>query len=70
MDREPAEGIVRSRQDGVTTLRLSREAEHNRLDPADIVRLRTLFGEIAEDGSLALIVTGTGARTFSSGYTL
>ena len=64
------QGILRSRKDGVTTIQLSREAEHNRLDPADIAQLRSLFAEIAEDGSLALILTGSGEKTFSSGYTL
>lgn len=64
------EGIVRSDKDGVTTLRLSREAEHNRIDPADVVQLRSLFAEIAEQGSLALVLTGSGEKTFSSGYTL
>lgn len=54
----------------MTTIRLNREADHNRIDPADVARLRSLFAEIAEDGSLALIVTGTGPKTFSSGYTL
>jgi enoyl-CoA hydratase/carnithine racemase len=64
------QGVLRSHKDGVTTIQLSREVEHNRLDPADIAQLRSHFAEIAEGNSLALILTGSGQKTFSSGYTL
>lgn len=52
-------------------LTLNRPAEHNRLDPADVDAMSALFDRIAADGSTrALVITGTGEKTFSSGYTL
>ncbi len=52
-------------------LTLNRPAEHNRLDPADVDGLLALFERLAGDGSTrALVITGAGDRTFSSGYTL
>jgi hypothetical protein len=56
------QGVLRTSKDGVTMIQLSREAEHNRLDPADIAQPRSHFAEIAEDGSLALILTGSGSN--------
>lgn len=50
---------------------LNRPAEHNRLDPADVDALLALFERLAADGGTrALVVTGAGEKTFSSGYTL
>lgn len=64
-------GFVYSHRDGVATIRLDREAEHNRIDPADLDALReTLAGVARDEETIALVVTGTGTRTFSSGYTL
>jgi enoyl-CoA hydratase/carnithine racemase len=52
-------------------LTLNRPAEHNRLDPADVSAMLELFERIASDGSTrALVITGAGDKTFSSGYTL
>jgi enoyl-CoA hydratase/carnithine racemase len=52
-------------------LTLNRPAEHNRLDPADVNALLALFERISTDGSTrALVITGAGETTFSSGYTL
>ena len=52
-------------------LQLNRPAEHNRLDPADVDALLALFERLATDGTArALLITGTGDKTFSSGYTL
>jgi enoyl-CoA hydratase/carnithine racemase len=52
-------------------LTLNRPAEHNRLDPADVAAMLALFERIASDGSTrALVITGAGNITFSSGYTL
>jgi methylglutaconyl-CoA hydratase len=64
-------GFIYSQHDGVSTVRFDREEQHNRIDPADLDELRAVLAGIANDRStLALVVTGTGARTFSSGYTL
>jgi enoyl-CoA hydratase/carnithine racemase len=55
---------------------LNRPHQHNRLDPADIDALSALLAEIADnaattpDAVRALVITGTGEKTFSSGYTL
>jgi enoyl-CoA hydratase/carnithine racemase len=64
-------GFIFSQRDGVRTIRLAREEQHNRIDPADLGALRATLAEIAKDeNAVALVVTGTGAKTFSSGYTL
>ncbi|MGD9941831.1 MAG: enoyl-CoA hydratase/isomerase family protein [Burkholderiaceae bacterium] len=59
------------RAGGMLRITLNRPAEHNRLDPADIDALLPLLEELehAEDAR-ALVITGSGAVTFSSGYTL
>ncbi len=52
-------------------LTLNRPAEHNRLDPADVDALLALFERLAAEGrTRAMVITGTGDKTFSSGYTL
>lgn len=55
---------------------LNRPQEHNRLDPADIDALAALFARIATNAAAdpgavrALVITGAGEKTFSSGFTL
>jgi enoyl-CoA hydratase/carnithine racemase len=58
------------RADGFLRITLNRPAEHNRLDPADVDALTALLGELQAAPPRALVITGTGERTFSSGYTL
>lgn len=59
------------RSGAVLQIRLNRPAEHNRLDPADIDALSALLEQIKTDaGVRTLLFTGTGDRSFSSGYTL
>lgn len=75
-----AEGFSWSRHEGVVTIRLTRVAHHNRIDPADIAGLREAIATASSDAassdpasipaSFALVITGTGTATFSSGYTL
>ncbi|HEV7414368.1 MAG TPA: enoyl-CoA hydratase/isomerase family protein, partial [Casimicrobiaceae bacterium] len=55
----------------VATIRLRRPAEHNRIDPDDVAVIRGYM----DSGKLypaarALVFTGTGDTTFSSGYTV
>jgi len=58
-------------EDGVATVRFERPAEHNRIDPDDIPVLRAHVERAAVDASIrAVIFTGSGSRTFSSGFTL
>lgn len=68
----PHAGAPRIRvHQGIAHLRLDRLAEHNRLDPADLDAMTRWFGTLAADPTVrALVITGTGDRTFSSGYTL
>jgi enoyl-CoA hydratase/carnithine racemase len=63
---------------GFAQLTLNRPAEHNRIDPADIDALLPLLARLADQAApaggdtplRALVITGSGERTFSSGYTL
>ncbi len=58
--------------DGHTaTLQFCRPSQHNRIDPDDLAVLMDAFETIDRHPELrALVVTGTGSKTFSSGYTL
>ena len=56
---------------GVATIRFERPREHNRIDPDDIPVLRAHLERAAVDASVrAVIFTGAGTRTFSSGFTI
>jgi methylglutaconyl-CoA hydratase len=62
---------VLSMLESVATIRLNRPSQHNRIDPEDLAPIRSFIAEVASNPSIiALVFTGTGARTFSSGYTL
>lgn len=53
------------------TLRLNRPAQHNRIDPDDIAVIHAhLDTVLAAPQVHALVIAGSGPRTFSSGYTL
>lgn len=53
------------------TIRLNRPAEHNRLDPGDLNTLRAQLQRIdAQAGLRVVVLTGTGAKSFCSGYTI
>ena len=55
----------------VATIRFERPREHNRIDPDDIPVLRAhLDRAAAAKGVRCVVFTGTGARTFSSGFTI
>jgi enoyl-CoA hydratase/carnithine racemase len=55
----------------VATIRFERPSEHNRIDPDDIPVLRRHLDAIsAMADARVVIVTGTGNRTFSSGFTV
>lgn len=52
-------------------IRLRRPREHNRIDPDDIAVLCAHLAEIQQrDGVRAVVFTGLGEKTFSSGYTI
>ena len=53
------------------TIRLCRPREHNRIDPDDIPVLLDHFDRIERTAGVDLVVvTGSGTKTFSSGYTI
>ena len=53
------------------TIRLCRPSQHNRIDPSDLAVLQEHFERVLTDpGVRALVITGTGDQTFSSGYTI
>lgn len=53
------------------TITLSRPDEHNRIDPSDIPHLMKLLDEIEANQNIRVVVmTGSGSKTFSSGYTI
>ncbi|MEP6941927.1 MAG: enoyl-CoA hydratase/isomerase family protein [Betaproteobacteria bacterium] len=55
----------------VATLRFSRPAAHNRIDPDDLAVLSAHLETVRADAALRLLViTGSGRRTFSSGFTV
>lgn len=60
------------RHDDWIEITLNRPAEHNRIDPADLDALLPLLEPLraAPLGVRALLLTGAGTRSFSSGYTL
>src|SRR5476649_222794 len=64
-------GSMRLCSAGRATIRLARPAEHNRIDPADLAVLLEYFGRILADNAVrVLVITSTGEKTFSSGYTI
>jgi enoyl-CoA hydratase len=51
------------------TIRLNRPRQHNRVEPADITAIRAMLSDIAANPDLhVLVLTGTGNKSFSSGY--
>lgn len=66
-DQAPALTLER----GVATLTLRRPDEHNRIDAADPPAILRMLDEVAARPDLvALVITGSGQRTFCAGYTL
>jgi enoyl-CoA hydratase/carnithine racemase len=52
-------------------LTLARPSQHNRIDPDDVAVLNEHLASVREHpGIRVLVITGTGPKTFSSGYTL
>src|SRR3954447_16641034 len=55
--------------EGRATIRLNRPRQHNRIEPDDLTLLRDTCARIDKDPSIrVLVLTGTGAKSFSSGY--
>src|SRR3954467_10014552 len=55
--------------EGRATIRLNRPRQHNRIEPDDLTVLRETFARIDGAPSIrVLALTGSGAKSFSSGY--
>ncbi|TAL82516.1 MAG: enoyl-CoA hydratase/isomerase family protein [Candidimonas sp.] len=55
----------------VATITLRRPSQHNRIAPDDCTVISNQLSHLAADAAVqVLIITGTGTKTFSSGYTL
>ena len=53
------------------TICFCRPAEHNRIDPSDLAILKEHLQRVVADADVrVLVITGTGNKTFSSGYTI
>lgn len=66
-DQPPALAI----EGPVATLTLRRPSQHNRIAPEDSDVIRACLNKVeATPGVRVLVLTGTGGKTFSSGYTL
>jgi enoyl-CoA hydratase/carnithine racemase len=68
IDRPP---VLEFFADDVATVRLARPGAHNRIDPVDIPVIREHLDAVARRSDIRLLVfTGTGTKTFSSGFTV
>ena len=65
-------GFPLFKKEGIkATITLNRPEHHNRIDPDDIPKLNEYLDAIEADSSIKfLVITGTGLKTFSSGYTI
>jgi len=65
-------GFPLLKKEGIkATITLNRPEHHNRIDPDDIPKLNQHLDAIEADSSIKfLVITGTGQKTFSSGYTI
>lgn len=62
---------VLEKEGAKATITLSRPDHHNRIDPDDISKINEYLDLIESDHSIrVLVITGTGHKTFSSGYTI
>lgn len=53
------------------TITLNRPEHHNRIDPDDIPKIHAHLDSVESDHLIqVLVITGTGQKTFSSGYTI
>lgn len=60
-----------SKDGAKATITLNRPEHHNRIDPDDIPKIHEHLDAVESDHSIKfLVITGTGNKTFSSGYTI
>jgi len=70
-DKNVASAPILGIEGGRATIRLNRPDEHNRLDPGDLNELRDLLQQVEANQAIRVLVfTGTGNRSFCSGYTI
>jgi enoyl-CoA hydratase/carnithine racemase len=68
----PMQGVpLFSVEHDIARITLNRPDQHNRIDPDDLPLLTRYVADAERSGRVrALVITGAGAKTFSSGYTL
>ena len=54
--------------DGRAVVRLNRPRQHNRIEPADLARLRAICDEVDADPSVRVLVISATGKSFSSGF--
>lgn len=54
----------------VATITLRRPSQHNRIAPEDSTLISDYLSQVTQSDARVLVITGTGEKTFSSGYTL
>lgn len=59
-----------SKVGAVATITLRRPHQHNRIGPDDSAIISDYLKQAVDSGARVLVITGTGPKTFSSGYTL
>ncbi|MFN4088637.1 MAG: enoyl-CoA hydratase/isomerase family protein [Alphaproteobacteria bacterium] len=53
------------------TIRLARPRQHNRIEPGDLIAIYDFLATVEDDPAVrVLVLTGTGGKTFSSGFHL
>lgn len=64
-------GPICTMDGGRATIRLNRPRQHNRIEPPDLLAIYDFLAEVeAAPEARVLVFTGTGGKTFSSGYHL
>lgn len=54
--------------DGRAVVRLNRPRQHNRIEPADLARLRAICDEVDADPTVRVLVISAKGKSFSSGF--
>lgn len=55
-------------KNGRAVVRLNRPRQHNRIEPADLARLRAICDEVDADPSVRVLVISATGKSFSSGF--
>ncbi len=65
------QSLILARQEHCATITLNRPERHNALDPVALEEFHQRLDEVEADGNLRiLVITGTGRKTFCSGFSI